>query len=403
MYFLPDEIIITIGLLLPIKDNSILSQTNSRFNNIICNSETFWKRKFSFDYGESRQKGSWKLAYYNYGQITVFGYPLFYPNGINPPNFYNDYKSITQIPKIRAKKVYCDSSSIMIIDINENIKSLGSGGMHGAKYVFIPNSLFNSPAKDISEENNYRVMIDINNDVWLSGHIKLGKRTNQYSPIKTTIKIPDIKARSISSGFRHTLILDINNNVWSFGDNFYGQLGLNDKNDRYEPTQIPGIQAKYITCGTETTFIIDINDNILGFGRNFGNLGLGDVQERLTPVRIPDIKGKSVSCSIDHTIIIDMDNNIWGTGDNSAGQLGLGDKEHRRFFTQIPNIKTKAVSSCDYHTMLIDMDDNVWGFGSNSNSQLGLGDRIHRLIPTQVPYIKARSVSCSKLHSVVLL
>ena len=60
------------------------------------------------------------------------------------------------------------------------------------------------------------------------------------------------------------------------------------------------------------TAIIDLDNNIWVMGKNYyGQLGLGDKNMRLIPTILSDIKGKSISCGGFYTTIIDMDNNIW--------------------------------------------------------------------------------------------
>lgn len=49
---LPNEII-NLALFLPLTDISRLCQTSSRYNNIICRSEHFWKLKFIIDNGNT--------------------------------------------------------------------------------------------------------------------------------------------------------------------------------------------------------------------------------------------------------------------------------------------------------------------------------------------------------------
>ena len=65
------------------------------------------------------------------------------------------------------------------------------------------------------------------------------------------------------------MFIDEHNEAWSFGANFYGQLGLGNKNIRYVPTKM-NINAtiKHISCGFNHSIIIDRNNNIWVFGDN---------------------------------------------------------------------------------------------------------------------------------------
>lgn len=64
------------------------------------------------------------------------------------------------------------------------------------------------------------------------------------------IKLPNMKAKNISTGLSHSLIIDINNNVWSFGQNTLSQLDFFDKN------KLEILKAKSISVGTFHNLII---------------------------------------------------------------------------------------------------------------------------------------------------
>jgi alpha-tubulin suppressor-like RCC1 family protein len=89
-------------------------------------------------------------------------------------------------------------------------------------------------------------------------------------------------------------------NVYAFGDNYRGQLGLGDNQDRYFPTMVPNIKASQVAAGLNHSLILDLKGNgsdpssgrvsdpssgrVYAFGDNSrGQLGLGDYQNRNVP------------------------------------------------------------------------------------------------------------------------
>jgi len=77
-------------------------------------------------------------------------------------------------------------------------------------------------------------------------------------------------------------------NVWSFGNNEYGQLGLNSNIKQYNvPTLINGFKVKAIATGYHSAFI-DLNDSVWVFGHNnYGQLGLGsDLRAMILAIEI---------------------------------------------------------------------------------------------------------------------
>ena len=75
----------------------------------------------------------------------------------------------------------------------------------------------------------------------------------------------------------HTLIYD-GNELFGFGNNFYGQLGLGDNNDRNVPILIMTDKTiRKIVRGEYHTFILKESGEMFAFGYNaYGQLGLGD-------------------------------------------------------------------------------------------------------------------------------
>jgi len=162
------------------------------------------------------------------------------------------------------------------------------------------------------------------------------------------------------------LIIDLDNNVWSFGNNVFGQLGLGDNNDRYEPTQITKLKAKAISAGGFHNLVIDMENNIWSVGINYlGQLGLGrleilkDIIKINTRVKIPNIKAKAISAGYEHNLIIDLDNNVWSFGNNKHGQLGLGVENIKKINkpVRIPNIKARVISSGRDKSLIIQIFD----------------------------------------------
>ena len=137
---------------------------------------------------------------------------------------------------------------------------------------------------------------------------------------------------SIKCGDYYSLLLTSKGYAYSFGDNNYGQLGLNDKN--IKSTDIPTIilnipEIQRIECGYWHCMCIDVNNNLWAFGHNnYGQLGLGDTKNRYKPILHPilsniiDISSKGM-----HTFIKTQDNKIYGFGDNKYSQLGIKTSE----------------------------------------------------------------------------
>ena len=75
------------------------------------------------------------------------------------------------------------------------------------------------------------------------------RKINSNTSFLSTNETTSLKAKYISVGLYHTIIIDSNNYIWSFGDNSYGQLSLNNVENKTMPTIFVGIKGKQVCCG----------------------------------------------------------------------------------------------------------------------------------------------------------
>ena len=120
--FLPDDIVIEIALREPIRNITELCQSSTRFNNLICNNNAFWRQKFIQDSGEINGNIiSWKEAYQNYGSVVVFGRNQWGQLGLGDNQ---DKNTPTLLTQIKAKSVDCGKNHTIIIDLSNNVGDL---------------------------------------------------------------------------------------------------------------------------------------------------------------------------------------------------------------------------------------------------------------------------------------
>ena len=87
---------------------------------------------------------------------------------------------------------------------------------------------------------------------------QLGDSTTVDKNIPTYIAPTSLYWKSISAGESHSVAIDDLNSVYIWGNNKYGQLGLNDTLNRSAPTQI----ASFATTTVEfTNYIVFKGDN----------------------------------------------------------------------------------------------------------------------------------------------
>ena len=199
--------------------------------------------------------------------------------------------------------------------------------------------------------------------------------------------------------------------LWVWGTNLLGQLGTNDKVNRSHPTQTiaGGTNWKSVTSGYDFTTAIKNDGTLWSWGHNFaGQLGTNDKVHRSSPVQVfgGGNTWKQTACGIYHAAAIKNDGTLWVWGYNNLGQLGTNDKVHRSSPVQVFGGGTdwKLVACGGYNTMGIKTDGTLWIWGHNAYGQLGTNDIIHRSSPVQTVLggNNWKDIACGQLHTAAI-
>jgi len=109
--------------------------------------------------------------------------------------------------------------------------------------------------------------------------------------------------------------------------------------------------------------------------QSFGQLGLNDKQDRNAPVQVPffstgaDIK--HISTGFAHSVaVLGEANDIYIWGKNEFGQLGLNDNANRAVPTKLVlkssqsnNIPIKSIIGIGFHNFILSTTGRVWAWG----------------------------------------
>lgn len=133
----------------------------------------------------------------------------------------------------------------------------------------------------------------LNSDGQLGNNSGLGQ---SYKPVKAVFP-SSTKIISLSAGgyTGHSLALDSQRNVWAWGDNKYGQLGINSYQDAATPLKISGLSnILELSAGGEDghSIALDRDGKVWTWGSNrSGQLGrdLGDLDQSSRPAKITDL------------------------------------------------------------------------------------------------------------------
>jgi len=192
--------------------------------------------------------------------------------------------------------VILDNGSVSCWGRN-NDGQLGDGGTNIERWTPAPTlSLGSGMAVAISSGSSHTCVLIDNGSVSCWGGGGVGHLGNGDSEDRNTPTQVDIHewvqygrfAVAISSGTWHTCALLDDGSISCWGGNSNGQLGDGTNTKRYTPTQTSslgtGINAVAISSGDHHTCAILSDDSVSCWGDNFyGQLGDGDYEDRNTP------------------------------------------------------------------------------------------------------------------------
>lgn len=233
----------------------------------------------------------------------------------------------------------------------------------------------------------------------------------------------------IGIGNNHGCVLFADSKVKCWGDNYYGQLGINTTEYMGDQPNEMGDDLPYLNFGTpekikkivvgwDSNCVLFENGKIKCWGINgSGQLGLGDTTNKgdstanghsLHTIPFLDFPAKAVdlfggphhNCAVFEKSVV----KCWG--DNDDGQLGvesknrMGDNETAKDFKAVNLGTTAAIqfmalgmsNSCAYFT-----DDRLKCWGRNTSGELGLGSLINfgaasQTMGTNLPYVDVEPV-----------
>ena len=257
-------------------------------------------------------------------------------------------------------------------------------------------AVIGSPEPMIAIGNQFVIVQDANGKLWGWGDNANGVLGDFPSPqTGTTITSPiqlnlpsNITSVSVSAGYDHVLMLASDGCVYAWGNNEYGQLGI-DNGDAMltSPTLVSALQNKDIVAvaaGTRFSLALSKSGQVYSFGRN-NKLQLGytlanGADYSATPklLTAPALKNAvitKIDAGVSSASAIDVDGKVylWGATENYI--LGTNDQLTPSEPFVLPNTKTTTpvVDSALYstHSAFLLNDGKVAFMGTNPYGQFG--------------------------------
>ncbi|KAM6067380.1 PREDICTED: probable E3 ubiquitin-protein ligase HERC4 isoform X2 [Chlamydotis macqueenii] len=208
--------------------------------------------------------------------------------------------------------------------------------------------------------------------------------------------LSEIQIVQVACGYYHSLALSKGSEVFSWGQNKYGQLGLGyEYKKQHSPLMVKsllGIPFAQIAAGGAHSFVLTLSGAIFGWGRNkFGQLGLNDDNDRYVPTLLKSLRTQKVvhiCCGEDHTAALTKEGGVFTFGAGGYGQLGHNSTSHeinpRKVFELMGSVVTQITCGRQHTTAFVPSSGRIYSFGLGGNGQLGTGTTSNRKSPFTV-------------------
>jgi alpha-tubulin suppressor-like RCC1 family protein len=200
---------------------------------------------------------------------------------------------------------------------------------------------------------------------------------------------------NISGNLQTILAIKTDGTLWGWGNNQQFQLGLNSGGSydrRSSPVQI-GTNTNWskVSAHDDHTFAIKTDGTLWSWGANYpGQLGQNDRVYRSSPTQVGSATNwNTVSEREAHVLATKTDGTLWTWGQNNNGQLGLNDRVNRSSPTQVgtgTNWNKVFVSEMtDSASLATKIDGTLWSWGYGDYGELGSNSwPIYRSSPVQI-------------------
>ncbi|WP_347598636.1 hypothetical protein [Acrocarpospora sp. B8E8] len=248
-----------------------------------------------------------------------------------------------------------------------------------------------SDVVDVEAGSGYSLGLRADGSVWAWGVNDRGQlgQGSSGNPQPTPVAVLGLSnIVDIDAGTAHALALKSDGTIWSWGDNYFGQLGIGSYGDFHPtPRRVPGMSAvTAAAAGEGHSLVLRSDGRIWAWGDNgAGQLGDHTNTRRPLPVLVPGPGGFThVAAGASHSLALQWDGTVWSWGANWAGQLGTGDQTSRPYMDRVRVGGITWIDAGEEFSLARQNPGRVLAWGANGIGQLGDGTQTDRLGPVRV-------------------
>ncbi len=270
---------------------------------------------------------------------------------------------------------------------------------NGATYRFVAN-YYGGTGNDLVLEWANRSVVGWGSNLF--GQVGDGTNVDRSLPVTldTTGALAGKSVVSLSTAASSVLALCADGTLAAWGNNSFGQLGIGEGPNRASPVRVNemgALQGREIAgvspSGNVTSLAVCTDGTVATWGDNFyGQLGIGTTPRyAYLPVTV-SIPGKSVVAGAVggfHCLALCSDGTLFAWGRNDYGQSGVpaGSPRQPGIVPPVGALAGKsiiAIAAGLYHSAALCSDGTVAAWGNNESGQLGNGSRGSSHLPVQV-------------------
>ena len=215
--------------------------------------------------------------------------------------------------------------------------------------------------------------------------------TGYWSMAPQSVLGLSVEIEDLSLGAAFGCVLTDDQDILCWGDDSYGQLGMETSGAFTSPVQVSvlGQGVQELSLGNRHSCALDSLGQVRCWGSNgSGQLGDGTQQTHLTPVMVSGLGTghKSIAAGVAHSCAVTEAGAAMCWGNNFYGQLGDGSKTDRPMPVGVSGLTSgvKGVGAGRNHSCAVTILGAAKCWGVNISRQLGDGSNTDSSVPVDV-------------------
>ena len=188
-------------------------------------------------------------------------------------------------------------------------------------------------------------------------------------------------------------VINRDGEVYAWGNNGYGQLGIENTEYQSTPVKIDGVtnvEKIYVNDDSASVYAKTIKGEVYAWGNNgYGQLGIGNTEDQSSPVKIEGLANvKEIYVNnyyLGSAYAKTITGEVYAWGNNDMGQLGIGNTEDQSRPVKIEGIANVEKIWTDSHSAYAKTTNGeVYAWGNNYKGKLGTGNTEDQSAPIKI-------------------